>query len=155
VSRITSSLLCGLSISLAACGGGQHASEKLEVDITETDSESDTDVSVQVISHAFRDATIYLYVGSSKHRLGIATGKRTTVFNIPWGRLAHAAGMRLAAHPIGEHSADGSSFATRPLEVGSDAFTVKPGNMVVWTLQSQLGTYDGVEAPGQSNVMVY
>jgi hypothetical protein len=155
VFRLTSSLLCGLSISLAACGGAQTSSEKLEVDIAETDPKSDSDVSVQVISHAFRDATIYLYVNSTKHRLGIATGKRTTVFSIPWDRLAHAGGMRLAAHPIGEHAAGQDSFDSRPIEVGSDAFTVKPGNMVVWTLLSQLGTYDGAEAPGQSNVMVY
>ena len=143
--RLTSSLLCGLSISLAACGGSQQASEKLEVDITETDPKSDSDVSVQVISHAFRDANIYIFLGSSKHRLGIARGKQTTVFTIPWARFAQVNDARLSADPIGMN-----------VDVGSDRFTVQPGNTVVWTLETQAGEFgEFEEARGQSNVTVY
>lgn len=149
MSRIAASFL-GLSALAAACGGGQHTTEKIEVDVDEQDS-SDADVSVQVISHGFRDAQIYLYVGDSRHRLGIATGKRTTVFTIPWRRFASANTLRLTADPIGMVNA-GRAGA---VDVRSDSFTVKPGNTVVWTLELQVGKFEGDEAPGQSNVMVY
>jgi hypothetical protein len=150
VSRIAASFL-GLSALAVACGGGRPSGEKIEVDVEEGSSAAEADVSVHVISHAFRDAAIFLYVGDSRHRLGIATGKQTTIFTIPWRRFARASTLRLTADPIGMVNSRGSGV----VDVRSDTFTVKPGNTVVWTLELQLGRFEGDEAPGQSNVTVY
>lgn len=146
MTRIPASLLIGLlAIGPAACGsaGGVSGSSGDTLDTSE--KAADGDISVQVISHAFRDATIYMYLGSSRHRLGIATGKQTTIFTIPWARFAQVNDVRLIADPIG-----------MKVDVGSDRFTVKPGNTVVWTLEVQAGEFgESQESRGQSNVTVY
>jgi len=121
VSRIACSSLIGLFMLAAACGGTSGP----PVDLP---AEQDSDVSVQVISHSFTDANVYMFVGPSRHRLGTAVGKRTTVFTVPWRAVSTASQIRLWAEPIGEHVA-----------VTSDPLQVRPGNMVVWTLEVQLG----------------
>ena len=142
MTRISTSVLIGLLAACpAACGGSPSAGDRLDT----TEKPADGDVSVQVISHAFRDSTIYIFLGPVRHRLGIATGKQTTVFTIPWARFAQVNEARLMADPIGMR-----------VDIGSDRFTVKPGNTVVWTLEGQAGEFgEFEEARGQSNVTVY
>ncbi len=146
MTRIPTSVLIGLlAIGPAACGSAGGVSGSSGDTLVTTDKPVEGDISVQVISHAFRDATIYIYLGPARHRLGIATGKRTTIFTIPWARFAQISDARLSADPIGMN-----------VDVGSDRFTVKPGNTVVWTLEVQAGEYgESSESRGQSNVIVY
>ncbi len=142
MTRIPTSVLIGLlAVCPVACGGGQSTGDRLDT----SEKPADGDVSVQVISHAFRDATVYIFLGQVRHRLGIATGKQTTVFTIPWARFAQVNEARLMADPIG-----------MKVDIGSDRFTVQPGNTVVWTLEGQAGEFgEFEEARGQSNVTVY
>jgi hypothetical protein len=147
VTRIATSLLGLLALS-SACGGSQSNEQ---IDISENQP-AGANVSVQVINHAFRDASIFMFVGSSRHRLGIATGKQTTVFNVPWSQLSRGSSVVLMADPIGRVDRDTAAGA---VDVRSDTFTVQPGNTAVWTLESQLVMFEGSEAPGQSNVTVY
>ena len=151
MSRATASALFGLFALASACGGAQSSTESLDTEIDESGSQAGADVSIQVISHAFRDSNIFLFVGGSRQRLGIAYGNRTTVFTIPWSRFEHVNEVRLLADPIGQHG----DVARTYFDIGSDRFTVKPGNTVVWTLEVHLGQHEGPEAQGQSNVMVY
>jgi hypothetical protein len=146
VTRIPTTVFFGLlAIGPAACGSGGGAGSSSGDTLVTSETPAEGDVSVQVISHAFRDATVYIYLGSSRHRLGIATGKQTTIFTVPWARFAQITEARLIADPIGMNA-----------DVGSDQFTVKPGNTVVWTLEPQAGEYgESVESRGQSNVTVY
>ena len=146
MTRISTTVVIGLlAIGPAACGSGGGPGGSSGDTLVTTDKPVEGDISVQVISHAFRDATIYIYLGSARHRLGIATGKQTTVFTIPWARFAQVNEARLSADPIG-----------MKVDVGSDRFTVKPGNTVVWTLEVQAGEFgESQESRGQSNVTVY
>jgi hypothetical protein len=86
------------------------------------------DFTIQVVSRNSRDVNVYLYVGSSRQRLGLAGGNTTTVFKVPWSRVSSASTIRLRAERIGD-----STNAT------SDPLQVKPGGVAVWTLESQLG----------------
>jgi len=149
MSRIAASCF-GLLALTAACGGSQANTDK--IDVTEEAAPGSPDVSVQVINHAFRDASIFMYVGSARHRLGIATGKQTTVFKIPWRQFSRGTSVVLTADPIGKVDRTSSAGA---VDVRSDSFTLQPGNTAVWTLESQLVMFEGSEAPGQSNVTVY
>jgi hypothetical protein len=152
VTRFSMSALLGLlMLGCAACGSGGGASGGATDTLVTSEEPAEGDVSVQVISHAFRDSTIYIFLGSSKQRLGIARGNQTTVFNIPWARFRQANEARLSADPIGMTDPGGGR-----LDVGSDRFTVRPGNTVVWTLQTTAGKVgEFEEAGGQSNVVVY
>ncbi|HKE18839.1 MAG TPA: hypothetical protein VKB80_28385 [Kofleriaceae bacterium] len=149
MSRIAASCL-GLLALTAACGGSQANTDR--IDVTEGEVAGAPDVTVQVINHAFRDASVFMYVGSSRHRLGIAVGKQTTVFKVPWRQFSRGTAVVLTADPIGRVDEGTQAGA---VDIRSDTFTLQPGNTAVWTLESQLVMFEGSEAPGQSNVLVY
>lgn len=120
--RLSSSSLILLLVLSSACGGGQAESGGAlggEGD--------DSDVSVQVINHDFNDVVVYLDASGRRHRLGTATGKKTTSFSIPWRRLEGDRDVHLLADPISSEQ-----------ELSSDSLQVTSGQAVVWTLQPRL-----------------
>jgi hypothetical protein len=125
VSRIAISALFLLLAVPAACGGRSASGDSLTDQIAQ--EEGGKDVTVHIVSHNPRDANIYLYLGSSRQRLGLAGGHSTTTFTIPWGRLSSASQVHLRAEVIGDQT-----------RVDSDPLQVTPGGSVVWTLQADL-----------------
>jgi len=121
--RLSSSSLILLLVVSSACGGGQ-ADSGGSLGAGESD---DSAVSVQVINHDFNDVVVYLNASGRRHRLGTATGKKTSSFSIPWRRLEGDRDVHLLADPISSEQA-----------LTSDSLQVTPGQSVVWTLQPQL-----------------
>ncbi len=85
------------------------------------------EIAVRVESHNFADVVIYLGLNGSRSRLGLAGGEKTTVFFIPWRRVATSGRLQLIGDPVGANDA-----------VATDQLQVRPGSMVVWTLESPL-----------------
>ena len=93
-----------------------------------TDPGGTAGVSVQVISHNMRDVVVYMYVGQSRRRLGLAGGNETTMFKVPWSQVATAnSRVQLVADQMGDQT-----------ETVSDDLQLTPGNKVVWTLEPHL-----------------
>jgi hypothetical protein len=85
------------------------------------------DVSVAIDNHNWSDIVIYLMRGTQAQRLGMVTALSTIEFAFPYSSLNSGGNLRLKAYPIG----------------GSGAFTsedlqVQPGQMIKWTLESDL-----------------
>jgi hypothetical protein len=117
-------LLAGLSLSITAC---HHA--------IKPQPEPDTgEVAIRVVNHNFADVVIYLDERGHSSRLGLAGGENTTVFLLPWPRVATGT-LRLVGDPIG-----GSTM------LRTETLSVRPSSLVVWTIESSLG---------QSNAAVY
>jgi hypothetical protein len=93
------------------------------------------EVAVRVDSHQFNDATIAIQEGGTWKRLGMARGSGVTSFIVPWRQLSAGGTARLRADPIG-----GSDPIYTPV------LNLRPGAIVVWTLESSLE---------RSNVAVY
>lgn len=124
MSRLSSlALVAVLSVSAACARGPQSGSLSDEV----AAEEGESDVTFQIVSHNPRDVVIFLLLGSSRQRLGMASGNSTTVFTMKWNRLANAS----VIHLRGEQMGNGES-------VVSDTLQIKPGARVLWTLQAEL-----------------
>ena len=120
MSRIlTSSLVLLLVLGAAACGGRPPPEAGGDPDGSEID--------IHIISHNLRDATVYLYLGESRQRMGMAGGNQTTMFKVPWRRIEGNSRVRLLAELIGSEG-----------QVLSENLQLSPGARVVWTLEVQL-----------------
>jgi hypothetical protein len=87
----------------------------------------DATIVVDVVSHAFHAAAVFLNVGASRRRLGLANGNTTSRFVVPWNaQIANANQASLVAEKIGD---EGS--------VESSSLRMEPGVHIVWTLSLQ------------------
>ena len=75
---------------------------------------------VTVDNQALADMTVYVFRGSQRIRLGMATGLRKTTFTIPQGIVFGATSVRFMADPVGG--------AATPV---SEEITVSEGEEVV------------------------
>jgi hypothetical protein len=125
LSRLTSLALVAFLSAPAACARGPQSGSLSDDVAAEEDGESD--VTFQVVSHNPRDVVIYLLLGSSRQRLGMASGNSTTVFTMKWGRLANASDIHLRGEQMGNGEV-----------VQTDRLQLKPGGRVLWTLQAEL-----------------
>lgn len=125
MSRIAIAALVLLLAATPACVGRSAPGDSLTDQISQ--EEGGSDVTVRIVSHNPRDVNIFLYLGSSRQRLGLAGGNSTTTFTIPWGRLSSASRVQLRAEVIGDQA-----------RVDTDPLQVTPGGSVVWTLQADL-----------------
>jgi outer membrane biogenesis lipoprotein LolB len=82
------------------------------------------DVLVRIINHRFNDVTVYANLGARRTRLGYASGKRTSVFRIPWKQTAGIENIRLSIDSIG----GGGRASSSPM-------AIQPGTLVTWELQ--------------------
>jgi hypothetical protein len=85
-----------------------------------------TPVDVEVENHNWSDVVIYLVRGTQRQRLGMVNALSSTVFNFPYRRLGGSGDARLSAHAIG-----GGGYT-------SESVLVQPGQMIKWTLESDL-----------------
>jgi hypothetical protein len=93
------------------------------------------EVAVRVINHNFADMVVSTEQNGRLSRLGLAHGESSTLFSIPWRRLANSGTLRLLADPVG-----GSTV------IGTEVLSVWSGALVVWTIES---------SPSQSSAGVY
>ena len=87
----TTLLLCVLTFA-AACSGNTRKDEA---------AEPVQPTYVTVDNRAYLDMTIYVYKGSQRFRLGIATGSNTTKMPIPANLIFGITPLRFQASPIG------------------------------------------------------
>jgi hypothetical protein len=82
------------------------------------------DLQIEVIVQGFRDATIYLKLGGSRQRLGLAGGSTTSTFRVPWNaQLANSSQAILVAERMGD-----DAF------LESSRIQVTAGARIVWTI---------------------
>lgn len=124
MSRLTSLALVAFLSAPAACARGPQ-SGSLSDEVAEEEGESD--VTFQIVSHNPRDVVIYLLLGRSRQRLGLASGYSTTTFTMKWSRLANASDIHLRGEQMGNSE-----------QVDTDPLQLKPGGRVLWTLQAEL-----------------
>jgi hypothetical protein len=121
-------------IALAPLGGGVSCGGRGNqvtaiADGTADAEVVDRDLQVEVINHGFRDANVYLHLGGSRQRLGLAGGNRTSVFKVKWNaQLANAIDVSLTAERIGDNAS-----------VESSSIQLMKGARVVWTVSGQFG----------------
>jgi hypothetical protein len=84
------------------------------------------EIAVEIENHNWSDVVIYLVRGTSTERLGMVGSLRTETFIFPFRRLG-VGDVRLRAYPIGG-----------PAAFTSEHLAVQPGQMVKWTLESDL-----------------
>jgi hypothetical protein len=85
------------------------------------------DISVAVDNHNWSDIVIYLMRGTQSQRLGMVTALSNIQFAFPYSSLNSGGNLRLRAYPIG-----GAGSYT------SEDLVVQPGQMIKWTLESDL-----------------
>jgi hypothetical protein len=81
---------------------------------------------VEVESHNWNDATIYLLTGGLPQRLGMVTAMGKGRFSFPSQRLATTGGVRLRVLPVA-----GRPFTT-------ETILVLPGQVISWTIENNL-----------------
>jgi hypothetical protein len=86
-----------------------------------------TEVSVEVENHNWSDIVIYLMRGNQPRRLGMVTSLSTIHFAFPYRSLSTGGNLRLRAYPIGG-----------PGAYTSEDLVLQPGQLVKWTLESDL-----------------
>jgi hypothetical protein len=91
-----------------------------------TAATSNTPVDVEVENHNWSDIVVYLVRGTQRQRLGMVNALSNTVFTFPYRRLGSSGDARLSAHAIG-----GGGYT-------SESVLVQPGQMLKWTLESDL-----------------
>jgi hypothetical protein len=110
-------LLSALLLSAMAC----HHRAQPEVTVDEQAGE----VAVRVINHNFSDMVVNLEENGRRYRLGLANGENTTLFSVPWRRVANNGTVRLLADPVGASTV-----------IRTELLSVWPGALVVWTIES-------------------
>lgn len=111
----------------AGCGGGQKPSSVTADTASEEAAAAGADLQVEVVSHNFRDANIYLRIGGSRQRLGLAGGNTTSFFKVKWNvQLANAIDVSLIAEQIGDEA-----------RAESSSIQLVEGARIVWTLGGQ------------------
>lgn len=134
VTRTARIVLTLLALAAGCGGGGTGGQSVVEQAAATPDDEDASDITINVVSRAFADATIYLHVGASRRRLGTAQGKSTTKFTVSWNKIARTGQIQLRADPIGDEA-----------DLITDLVSIQAGSQVVWTL----------EVHGHSGVDVY
>jgi hypothetical protein len=86
-----------------------------------------SEIAVVVENHHWSDVIVYLLHDGVVERIGLATAVKTSTFIIPSRRLGMAGLIRLRGHPVGA-----------PDDHTTDAFLVRPGQEIEWTLESDL-----------------
>jgi hypothetical protein len=89
--------------------------------------ESRPDIALVVENHHWSDVIVYLLHDGVLDRIGLATAVKTSTFIIPSRRLGTAGLVRLRGHPVGA-----------PDDHTTEAFVVRPGQEIEWTLESDL-----------------
>ena len=85
------------------------------------------EIAVRVVNRSVSDVVIELVEAGDRSRLGTAYGGMTSVFFVSWQRVHGSGTMRLLADPVGSSQV-----------VVTDRLTVRPGSMVVWTIEPVL-----------------
>jgi hypothetical protein len=85
---IKSGLLALALFFVAACATGKGIEER-------------PTTTVEVDNQALADMTIYVFRGSQRIRLGMATGLRRTRFKLPQGIVFGSTSLRFMADPVG------------------------------------------------------
>jgi hypothetical protein len=78
-------------------------------------------------NHHWNDVVVSVLHDGVVERIGLATAVKTSTFIIPSRRLGAAGVIRLRGHPVGA-----------PDDNTTEAFLVRPGQEIVWTLESDL-----------------
>jgi hypothetical protein len=110
--------LWAAAVSGAACGGKSD---------TEEVSPSSGEIAVRIESHYWSDATISISRGGAWNRIGLAGANKSSSFVVPYRQFGSSQTARLKADPVGGD----------PTFV-SEAVSVRPGVLIVWTLESTL-----------------
>ena len=84
------------------------------------------ELAVEIENHNWSDVIIYLVRGSASERLGMVGSLKSETFVFPFRRIG-VGEARLRAYPIGG-----------PAAFTSENLFVQPGQMVKWTLESDL-----------------
>ena len=113
-----------LLAALLATGGCARHAEEDEDPAPETTANAE--LAVEIENHNWSDVVIYLVRGTSVERLGMVGSLKTETFVFPFRRLGSGE-ARLRAYPIGG-----------PAGFTSENLYVQPGQMVKWTLESDL-----------------
>jgi hypothetical protein len=90
---------------------------------------------VRIESHYWSDATISISRGGTWNRIGLAGANKTSSFVVPFRQFGTNQSARLKADPVGGDA-----------QFVSDAVSIRPGALIVWTLESSLE---------RSNIAVY
>lgn len=90
-------------------------------------SESGAEIALVVENHHWSDVIVYLLHDGVVDRMGLATAVKTSTFVIPSRRLGAGGLIRLRGHPVGA-----------PDDYTTEAFVVRPGQAIEWTLESDL-----------------
>jgi hypothetical protein len=114
-----------MAVALATAAGCARGTRASSVANGGAEGETVTkDLQVEVVSHAFRDANVYLHLNGSRRRLGLAGGNKTSVFEVPWNaQISNTVLAHLTAEIVGDDSS-----------VESSSIQVAAGARVVWTL---------------------
>ena len=113
-----------LATALLAAAACAHRAEPADGD-TAPDA-TNAELSVEIENHNWSDVVIYLVRGTATERLGTVGSLKSETFVFPFRRLGSGE-ARLRAYPIGG-----------PAAFTSENLFVQPGQMVKWTLESDL-----------------
>lgn len=109
----------GLAVALLGCRHGSAPGPAPPARFTE--------VGLEVVNHHWGDVRIYAIHDGVAERVGMVTAVSTESFILP-GRYFNSGGLiRLRAWPIGD-----------PTFFTSEALQIQPGQMIIWTLETQL-----------------
>lgn len=113
-----------MALSSVSCAGGTKVSAVASG--ADEREKVDRDIRVEVVSHAFRDANVYLHLNGSRRRLGLASGNNTTLFKVPWNaQVSNTVLAHLSAEIVGDDS-----------RVQSSTIQVSSGAHILWTLNN-------------------
>jgi hypothetical protein len=112
-------MFCFLLIGAVACH--RRAKPEVEPDLNAGE------VAIRVINHNFADMVVNLEENGRRYRLGLAGGENTTLFFVPWRRIANHGTIQLIADPVGAATL-----------VRTEVLSVRSGSLVVWTIESSL-----------------
>jgi hypothetical protein len=113
-------LLLMLAVMLSVVTGCSVFKSKQAAPLPET-------VSLHITNNNFQDMTIYILRDGQRNRLGAVTATSSATFLLTEQQLGQQGRVRLIADPLGTVG----SLAT-------DQFTVKPGQRVEWTIESDI-----------------
>ncbi len=121
---VLAAVMIAMSLSSLSCAGGTKVSAVASG--ADEREKADRDIRVEVVSHAFRDANVYLHLNGSRRRLGLASGNNTTLFKVPWNaQISNTMLAHLSAEIIGDNS-----------WVESSSVQVAAGAHILWTLNN-------------------
>jgi hypothetical protein len=110
-----------VALILCASGCARHGAESGAV------SESRDEIALVVENHHWNDVIVSVLHDGVVDRIGLATAVKTSTFIIPSRRLGTSGLIRLRGHAVGA-----------PDDHTTDAFVVRPGQEIEWTLESDL-----------------